>query len=280
MIIGIVGNGFVGQATQLLKSSNINILIYDIDPDKCLPKNLQIQELSKCDLIFVCVPTPMNKDGSCYLNIVNQAINNLKNVVDLNKTDIILRSTVPPGISHDLDVFFMPEFLTEKNWKNDFKNCSDWIFGLRQDNNNNNFKNKVKNLINYAYKEKCINYNNIHFVDSKEAETIKYFRNVFLAVKVSFCNEIESFCSKSNINYNTIKDLACLDSRITDSHTTVPGPDGKRGFGGTCFPKDINSLNFEMKKIGIKPKILEAVIKRNSEIDRPNDDLEKGRAIV
>ena len=127
MKIGVIGNGFVGKATQLLKGNNIEMLVYDIDPEKSIPKSLDIKQLSGCQLIFVCVPTPMNKDGSCYLGMVEDAINNCKKVIDSKKTHIVLRSTVPPGTASNLDVFFMPEFLTEKNWPQDFKNCQDWV---------------------------------------------------------------------------------------------------------------------------------------------------------
>jgi len=282
MQIGVIGNGFVGKATQLLKGNNINMLVYDIDPEKSIPKNLDINKLSSCDLLFVCVPTPMNKDGSCYLGMVKDAINNCKKVVNTNKTHIVLRSTVPPGTAESLDVFFMPEFLTEKNWPKDFKNCQDWVFGLKKDSpqENKSFQDKIINLFNTARDNNSINHNKLHFVDSKEAEMMKYFRNVFLACKVGVCNEMEQYCRVSGINYNIVKELGCLDPRITTSHTMVPGHDGKRGFGGTCFPKDINSLRHEMTKKNIEPIVLNAVIKRNKEVDRPNQEHEKGRAII
>jgi len=283
MQIGVIGNGFVGKATQLLQGDNISMLVYDIDPEKSVPKNLNIQELNKCQLIFVCVPTPMNKDGSCYLGMVEDAINNCKKVIDSKKTHIVLRSTVPPGTASNLDVYFMPEFLTEKNWPEDFKNCQDWVFGLKSDkfkDENDSFQEKITQLFETARDNNSINHNKLHFVDSKEAEMMKYFRNVFLACKVGVCNEMEQYCRESGINYDVVKNLGCLDPRITTSHTMVPGHDGKRGFGGTCFPKDINSLRHEMTKKNIEPIVLNAVIRRNAEVDRPNDEQEKGRAIV
>ncbi|VVU95004.1 UDP-glucose/GDP-mannose dehydrogenase family, central domain [seawater metagenome] len=280
MHIGIVGNGFVGQATALLKNPDLNVLIYDRDPKKCDPQNIKLDDLKKCSLIFVSVPTPMKDNGECYLGIVEEVINTLKKIIDYKKTDIILRSTVPPGTSEKLGVYFMPEFLTEKNWKNDFKNCENWIFGLKNIDNDEAFKKKIESLISLAFKYNMINYNSIKYVNTNEAEMIKYFRNVFLAIKVGVCNEIENFCNLSKINYDKIREIGCLDTRITESHTKVPGPDGKKGFGGTCFPKDINSLRYEMSKVGMEPIILESVIHRNNTIDRPNDKLEKGRAIV
>jgi len=135
-------------------------------------------------------------------------------------------------------------------------------------------------MINLSYRYGKILHNQMRFVTSTEAEMAKYIRNVTLAVKVGLCNEFEEFCRLKDINYDNVRRVAFLDSRIGPSHTQVPGHDGKRGFGGTCFPKDINSLKYEMQEAGGHGMILDAVIKRNEEVDRINDKLEKGRAVV
>ena len=142
---------------------------------------------------------------------------------------IILRSTVPVGTCDRLNCFFMPEFLTEVSYINDFINNPDWIFGMLD--NNNDFIEFITELINMAFKNKCIKYNNIHFTSNSEAEMIKMFRNCYLANKISFCNEIYQYCSKVNVNYNTVKELVVKDKRIGSSHTNVPGHDGKKGYG-------------------------------------------------
>ena len=282
MKIGIIGNGFVGQATNLFKNSSVKSVIYDIEPKKCVPLGLELKHMHDCDFIFVCVPTPMESSGKCHLSIVESVIEDLKKVIDTTKTFIVLRSTVPPGTSERLDCYFMPEFLTEKNWKNDFKQLEHWIFGLKNNDNDVVFMYKMKMLINLAYDYECINYKNIHFVTTKEAEMIKYFRNTFLATKVSFCNEFEEFCRRKNISYKNVKNIATLDSRITISHTNVPGHDGKRGFGGTCFPKDSQSLLHQMKEINMNSYIIKSSIERNENIDRPETDwkTDKGRAVI
>jgi UDP-glucose 6-dehydrogenase len=111
---------------------------------------------------------------------------------------------------------------------------------------------------------------------------VKMFRNCFLSTKVSFCNEMHQFCELKNINYENVRDLAANDNRILHSHTKVPGPDGKKGFGGTCFPKDTSSLRYEMRKVGMEPYILDSIIKRNEKIDRPEKDWNEneGRAAI
>jgi UDPglucose 6-dehydrogenase len=282
MKIGIIGNGFVGKATNQLKCKDIDILAYDINPEHCIPKGLELKDMSICEIIFVSVPTPMSKDGSCHLGIVKSVLYDLSKIE--YKGFIVLRSTVPVGTSDELNCYFMPEFLTEKNYVNDFIHNKDWIFGiLEQDNKKDiEFKEKMSELFDLAHQNDCIKYNNLHFLSNKEAEMVKMFRNCFLATKVSFCNEIYEFCEKMGINYENMRKVAANDDRILHSHTTVPGHDGRKGFGGTCFPKDTASLKHEMIKNGMKPYIMEAIIERNEKVDRPEKDWvhDKGRAVV
>ena len=279
MNIGIIGNGFVGNATKQLECKDITIKIFDINPDLCYPKNIKLKDLLDCEIIFISVPTPMNTDGSCYLNIINNVLENLREIKFNNY--IVLRSTVPVGTSDNLKVNFMPEFLTEKNYINDFINNKEWIFGML-DSTDNNFKNRIIQLFNLAFKNKRIKYMNLYFLTNKEAEMVKMFRNCYLSTKVSFCNEIYQFCNLKGINYENVRTLATKDERIKESHTKVPGHDGKLGFGGTCFPKDTSSLRYEMEKSGMKPYILNAIIERNETVDRKEKDWEedKGRAVI
>ena len=281
--IGIVGNGFVGRATRQLESSMTQFLVYDICPEQCFPQGLTLEELRSCDLIFISVPTPMEPDGKCYLNMVESVVEKLNNIIDKNHTSMVIRSTVLPGTSDRLGCYFMPEFLTEKNYLNDFIECSDWIFGLLGDSEKDErFKSKMGQLFEYAYNENKIKHNMLHFCINKEAEMIKYFRNCYLATKVSFCNEMEEFCRLRGINYENVRELATMDKRIGSSHSSVPGHDGKRGFGGTCFPKDTSALLYEMNLIGMKSYVLSNVVSRNMEVDRNEKDWNenKGRCVI
>jgi len=282
MKIGIIGNGFVGKATNQLKCKDIEIMAYDINPEFCYPKGLRLVDLNECEIVFISVPTPMSKDGSCHLGIIKSVLNDLEKIE--YKGFIVLRSTVPVGTSDDLKCYFMPEFLTEKNYVYDFIHNKDWIFGLLSTDKEKDdiFEKKIGELFELAFQNERIKYNNIHFLTNKEAEMVKMFRNCFLATKVSFCNEVYEFCEKIGVNYENIRKVAANDHRILHSHTTVPGHDGKKGFGGTCFPKDTSSLKYEMNKSGMKPYILEAIIERNEKIDRPEKDWsnDKGRAVI
>ena len=280
--IGIIGNGFVGKATNLLVNKNISSIIYDTNPALCFPKNITLDDLNQCEIIFICVPTPMNINGSIHLDIVDSVVKDLKLKLR-NDIFLVVRSTVLPGSCLQFGTFFMPEFLTEQNFEEDFKNCEEWIFEISdKDTNNKLFKNYINKLFKCAFKEKSINYNKLTFVQSFEAEMIKYMRNTFLATKVSFCNEMYEYCNQNNIDYTLVKNLAFSDKRIGLSHTDVPGPDGKFGFGGTCFPKDCFALLKDFEQKGIQSYILENVLERNNQIDRKEKEWEqnKGRSVV
>jgi UDPglucose 6-dehydrogenase len=221
----------------------------------------------------------MNKDGSCNTDIVSSVIKILKST-GMPPENIVVRSTVPVGFCEKHGVSFMPEFLTEANWEEDFKN-SEWrIVGL-QDPMCHDTQRKYQKLFMTARKHGKTNKEILHdtfcFCSTSEAEAAKLTRNCFLATKVSFFNEIEEFCREQKIDYKIVAALAAHDERIGDSHTLVPGPDGKHGFGGTCFPKDTNSMVFQMKS----SVLLKAVVERNENVDRPEHDweLDKGRAV-
>ena len=116
--------------------------------------------------------------------------------------------------------------------------------------------------------------------DLKTAEMVKYFTNSFLATKVSFANEIKQICDTIGVKYEEVKNLSLLDKRIGDTHLTVPGPDGSMGFGGTCFPKDLNCLIYFALEKGVEPLILKSVWEKNLLIRDDKDWLLKyGRAI-
>lgn len=283
MDIGIIGNGFVGKATQQLKSSQVNLYCYDINPDLCVPRGATLQTLvDKCKIIFISVPTPMNKDGSCHLGILESVVSQISELCDLNKKLIVIRCTVPPGTADRLNCYYMPEFLTEKNFLEDFRNNKEWIFGVKGTEQDGEFKYWIQLLFRLSYEYNKIKHDTCIFLKNKEAEMVKLFRNTFLTTKVAFCNEIYDFCQHQSIDYNTMIKHACNDDRIGHSHTMVPGHDGKRGFGGTCFPKDINNLHSIMKENNIPSFVLKNVIERNETHDRVEKDWlnDKGRASV
>ena len=101
---------------------------------------------------------------------------------------------------------------------------------------------------------------------SKESEAIKYFSNVFLAYKVAYFNKIYDLCKAAGMDYDVIREGLVADSRIGNSHTQVPGIDNDRGFGGTCFPKDLNSLIVQMESHNLNADMFKEIWKYNQEI--------------
>ena len=109
---------------------------------------------------------------------------------------IVIRSTIPPGTSAGLNVYFMPEFLTEKNFQQDFVNNKLWVFGLLGTARDEGFQKAVRTLIDACHAKGCIKNNAIEWMSTSEAEMVKYFRNTFLAVKISYCNEMSRFAEQ------------------------------------------------------------------------------------
>jgi UDPglucose 6-dehydrogenase len=265
MKIGIVGGGFVGSATSLLACKDITTVTFDLNPERCIPKGTVVSDLTDCDFVFVCVPTPTHESGECNLRIVETCIRGLQKN---NIHNIVLRSTVPPGTSESLGVSFMPEFLTEANWKQDFYTCSTWVFAGRTPEDCVRFQ----RLLTLAKDNNAIQSDVIQFVSTKEAEMIKYVRNNFLALKISFFNEIHSVCKAIGVDYEHVRNGVTADERIGKTHTGVPGYDGHFGFGGTCLPKDTSALLHFMTEKEIPSHIVKAMVYRNIHVDRPECD--------
>ena len=283
MKIGIIGNGYVGKATSNIIPDEYEKIIYDSTPEKCEPAGTTFEDLNGCNLIFVCVPTPMNRRTKhCHTNIVESVIQKIRKELK-TYSGITIRSTVPVGTSHSLDVHFMPEFLTEANWEKDILETTDWIVG-HDDVGDKDFSNSISKLINDSFNQGKIANNNIHFTSTKTAELTKYTSNGFFATKVAFFNEIYSFCQVANIDFEEMRAMlinSCR-GRISESHTKVPGPDGKTGFGGTCLPKDLYAIQHSLWEKKIDPIVMRAVEVRNRTRDRKEQDWmdDEGRAAI
>ena len=283
--VGIIGHGFVGQATGILGQSKlVKLFVYDIQPEKCIPLGNSMRDLtSLCEVIFICLPTPMKlSNGSCDLHLIEETVNTLRCELGYKKA-IIVRSTVPPGTCQRLNVFHMPEYLTEKNWRDDFRRTQVWQLGVPLGNGIMHPIEcvlKIQNILFECWDQMIIDSFTLQIDETSVTETAKYMRNAMLAVRVSLCNEFERFCQSEHIDYEAVRQLVTQDPRIGTAHTQVPGPDGKRGFGGTCLVKDAKAIMYEMRKHQLTPFILEATLRRNEQIDRPTHDwMEEGRTV-
>lgn len=268
--VGIVGNGFVGEAQAFAFSPTADVKIYDSNPLKSLNT---LDEVLEQEFIFVCLPTPMTESGEQDLSIID---NFFKTLTPKEHSIFIIKSTILPGTTRNLqekykcNIVFSPEFLTERTAKIDMLTQARIILG-----GDNKLTKKVESLFN----ERFVNRNIIH-TDSTTAEFVKYMNNTFFAAKISLMNEYYRMSQKLGIDWEIAKFGFVSDGRIADSHLHIPGPDGKLGFGGTCFPKDINALISLGKELSLNMNVLEGAWKTNLEV-RPEQDWKslKGRAV-
>lgn len=267
--VGVIGNGFVGESQAFAFSPTTDLRIYDVDPLKSTHTKKQLDE---CNFIFVCVPTPMKKNGSQDSSYIEKVFDTA-----VKGPIYIIKSTILPGTTEklskqypNLNIVFCPEFLTERTAKLDMLTQARIVLGGSKENVDQASK---------LYEQRFMN-KHIIKTDSTTAELIKYMNNTFFATKVSIINEFKLLADKLNANWEDALYGFSSDGRIGDSHLHVPGPDGKLGYGGTCFPKDVNALIILAKELNSPLNTIEGGWKTNL-IVRPERDWEKdkGRAV-
>jgi UDPglucose 6-dehydrogenase len=233
MKIGVIGYGYVGSAVAASYNSG-QVLISD---PAYLNISWPIEALKNhCDAIFVCVPTPQSDNGACDTSILQSVIDQLAGYTGI----VIAKSTASPMFYKQLEetsglrLAHIPEFLTQANACYDYLFPSKIVIGCRPE---------LAEAVTIAVMHSEIEFDgDIEYCSIAEAAMFKYLANTFLAMKVTINNEYYDLCEKIGINWNTISDIAKTDSRLGNTHWRVPGPDGSRGFGGACFPKDVSAL--------------------------------------
>ena len=279
--IGIIGSGFVGSAVRYGFSPNVgvdaDVKVYDKNPSRSTHTLQEVVVGS--DIIFLSVPTPSNKDGTINLDIVEEALNDI-NVYATSVDNIILvRSTVTPGTTRKLQqkypnlrIVFNPEFLTERSANFDFINQTRFILGGNPEDII-----EVSELLRQRFGQSI----SIVETNYETAELIKYMTNTFFCTKISFLNDMKLLSDKCGAIWEHAVEGFVRDGRIGHSHLNVPGHDGKYGFGGSCFPKDIQALIKYGDEIGVDMGVLKAAWETNLKV-RPEKDWEqlKGRAVV
>lgn len=279
--VGIIGRGFVGSAVQFGFSPNVGcdaeVRVYDKDVSKST-HSLE-ETINESDFIFLSVPTPSNTDGSMNVDILEKVLVDIQTVNKRAESIILIRSTVTPGTTQKLqdnfprlNLVFNPEFLTERSAKFDFINQARFILGGKKSDTA-----AVARLYKWRFGESvpCIETN------FETAEMIKYMNNCFFATKVSFLNEMKLISDKCGVEWETAVDGFVRDGRIGHTHLAVPGPDGRMGFGGSCFPKDIQAMISFGEQLGVETHTLTGVWNTNVAV-RPERDWEKlkGRSVV
>jgi UDPglucose 6-dehydrogenase len=266
MSIGIVGHGFVGKAVEFGFGNTYDILIND----KFKPELSSLKEvLENCKVTYFCLPTPfddesMHIDLAIYDEVIKEASELVSGKI------FVIKSTVVPGTTQDYQerypnnhFVFNPEFLTEKNFKQDFINTKRIVLGGEQ---------KYVDVVKDVYRK------NPHFkktpiitMNATEAEIVKYQANVILATRVAISNYFYDICQATGSNYEAVREGVITDVRIGSSHSSVTED---RGFGGKCFVKDLAAIIGKGNDLGVDTKLPQEVFDYNNRI-RKNKDWEE-----
>lgn len=272
MKVGIIGIGMVGGATKELLNPFHEIFSYDKYKE---PYNSDenIKKLAEnSEAVFICVPTPMKPSGEIDYSPIRDSLDLLQEKVTESGRNsceliVIIRSTAVSGStdkfakSYPFRFVFNPEFLRENHALEDMKNTSRIILGAESEEDYKKVEEVYKPIFPDA---KYI------FVNRKTAEMIKYAANVTLTGQVAIANEIYKICKSLGIDYDLVRETILLDERI-GTNTKVPGPDGDLGFGGKCFPKDLNALIYLARENLYRPYLLEEIWRLNERIRKNKD---------
>jgi UDPglucose 6-dehydrogenase len=250
MKIGIIGLGVIGNACKYgFEKLGYKIFVHDIK------LNTNIEDVINTDITFICVPTPQNENGSCDLSIVESVISELK-LMDYNGI-IAIKSTVIPTTTeiflkkYKMKICFVPEFLRERCAISDFIENHDILaIGTNDDD--------IFEIV-----KKCHGSypKNIIKMKPTEAELLKYYSNVFNAMKITFANEMYEICKSVNADYTKIKDAFIKRGTTKDMYLDVN--ENFRGYGGVCLPKDTAALAFFVKELNLDMKLFETIDNEN-----------------
>jgi UDPglucose 6-dehydrogenase len=257
MKIGIIGFGYVGSAVAASYADE-QVIVYDPKyPELSRP----IDEIKNhCSAIFVCVPTPSGPTG-CDTSILDGVLKNLSGYTGV----VIVKSTAPPAwysaaeADSDLRIAHVPEFLTQARAKYDYVNPHKIVVGCKPE-----LRDEIARILIAS----SVNFNrvNIEYCSIAEASFFKYMANNFLAMKVIMNNEFAKLADTIGLDWDSLSTIAKTDSRLGNTHWSVPGPDGLPGFGGACFPKDTEALSVIAQHADVSMTMLYTAIKTNQSI--------------
>ena len=287
MQIAVVGTGYVGlvtgtcfaetgnnvicvdiDAAKVEKMKNGEVPIYEPHLDVLFERNIKQGRLAfttdlksaidKAQIIFLALPTPPGEDGSADLSYILNVAEELGKIITDYKV-IIDKSTVPVGTAEkvtaavaknatvDFDVVSNPEFLREGFAVDDFLKPDRVVIGTRSA--------KAKKILEALYKPFVRQGNPVIFMDEKSAELTKYAANSFLATKITFMNEIANYCELIGADVDAVRRGMGTDTRI-GNRFLFPGI----GYGGSCFPKDVQALAKSGKEVGYDFEIINSVM--------------------
>src|SRR4030042_4076405 len=255
-IIGALGHVGLSVSSLFSNRNDYDVVPYDLDFGTK-------EEVNKCDIGIICVPTPEAEDESCNTSIVEEVIKWLRTPL------ILIKSTVSPGTTERLRkkykkrIVMSPEYYGESRyWQPREWGAHEWAY-----------------MIVGGDKEDCqavldvftpiLGPTKSYFItDATTAEIVKYWENIFGAMKVTFSNEMYEICKRFGICYDEARELWAQDCRVNRNHTSVFAKD--RGFSGKCFPKDLSALIKASEKVGYDPKFLKEIRESNVRFRRMN----------
>lgn len=240
-MIGIIGYGMVGQAVEY-GFSKTKVYI-------CDPKYNHVTIKGLCllnpEAIFVCVPTPTDDTNYSLLTSILEEISSMK-----YQGIVIVKSTILPQYLSKYDIVYNPEFLSRSTSKEDFVKPPFLLFS----------GNKSEKVVELYKKYSIVDISKIFITDINTASFIKYTMNSFYATKVTFMNSMYDIAKELNVDYNEAISILSQHPWMGSHHFQVPGPDGKRGFGGPCLPKDTKVLVEKFDN-----ELLKTVLKMNEQ---------------
>jgi len=258
MKLGIVGVGVIGRAVLAAAESKgfETVLV-----DHALQDSHSLQSMlsQNTDAIFICLPTPASPDGGCDISTLRSVLNRI--AYRGYDGPIISHSTAPWKFYESWsqimrNLVHVPEFVTGAGANQEYKQQQRMIIGGEL------WSTKAAAVILNA----LLSPQELIHMQIGEAAFVKYLANSFLATKVVFMNQMYDLCRAAGMDWNNVSGAAQRDTRLGNTHWQVPGPDGQRGFGGACFPKDTDALLHQSDQLGIRLSILEAALKANEKL--------------
>lgn len=253
MKIIIAGYGFVGKAVANALEKHHEIVIHD-------PKYTDYKILDHLDAdgIIISVPTPTTEYGVCDSSIIADILDNIPIYMP-----VLIKSTVTPSTAETFkeiysnhSICYSPEFLRASTANADFLNQKYIIIGGED----------PECFWQELFQSALPSCKIIHNCTEQEACLVKYATNSFLALKTSYFNQIYDICKSTGIDFDTVRQLMAQDTRIGSDHTLVPGPDGDRGWGGHCFPKDTQAFVKWTNVVEAPATLVELAIKYNEKV--------------
>jgi len=258
MNIGIWGTGIVGSATGKVLEQAHKVYYYDkYKKDSKLTTDKEL--VDNCQIIFITVPTPMLRSGRIGIRDIKDSLFQIQRLTKDSKI-IVIKSTVVPGTTKrftykfpQFDFAHNPEFLRAKYAYEDMLNSKRIVIGVEKDE----VFQTLEKMYRAVFKEVPI-----IRATFAEAEIVKYASNIMLSGQIALANELYQICKKLGIDYKIIEKVLSYDKRI-GTNIKMPGLDGKLGFGGVCFPKDLNALIYRSREAGYRPYLLEEIWRLN-----------------